>query len=112
MTKTFAIALAAVLGSVTLASADVSYFSLDRVHSDNARVELGVVRSATDGVIELYDYNNDVVGELLGTTTVHAGANSDVAVIAGPRLINDVYAVLKSNSGEILADNEIDGDRF
>jgi hypothetical protein len=102
------IALAATLGSATLASADVSYFGIDSLHDDTARVNLGTVRSATDGVIELYDYNNAEIGKLLGTTSVSAGANSHVAVIAPGRLINDVYAVLKSNDGTVLADKEID----
>jgi hypothetical protein len=108
MKSAIIIALAATLGSATLAAADTSYFGIDRLHGDTARVDLGTVRSATDGVIELYDFNNGTVGELLGTTEVSAGANSHVNIVAPGRLINDVYAVLKADNGAVLADKEID----
>ncbi|MEL6683263.1 MAG: hypothetical protein AAFQ09_11610, partial [Pseudomonadota bacterium] len=52
------------------------------------------VRAADAGVVEIYDFHNGVQGELLGSTTVHAGANTDVKVKVGFDRSKDVLAVI------------------
>lgn len=106
-TKTLALALAATIGGTTLAQADTSYFSIDRQHSDSSNLELGLVRSAADGVVEIYSYNNDVQGQLLGSAPISAGANLDVKVDLGTTVRTDVVAVLRSGDA-VLATKEID----
>ena len=108
---TIALALTAVLGSVSLAAADNSSFFIDRVHSDSSNLELGLVRAETSGVIEVYDYHKGEVGALLGTTTVRAGSNQDVSVDLGIRVANDVIAIMKSGD-TVLATKKIDIDHF
>lgn len=107
MFKTTAIALAAVAASATIASADVSYLSNFVMEQERSgQIELGTVRAANDGVVEIYSFHRGVQGDLLGSTNVHAGANADVDVnIARPS--TDAIAVLKVN-GQIVDTQEID----
>ena len=108
---TIALALTAVLGSVSLAAADTSSFFIDRVHTSSSNLELGLVRAESAGVIEVYDFHKGVQGKLLGTTSVRAGSNQDVRVDLGTRVVNDVVAVIKSG-GNVLATKKIDIGRF
>jgi len=107
MFKTTAIAVAAIAASATIASADVSYlssFAMDQERS--GQIELGTVRAANDGVVEVYSFHRGVQGDLLGSTNVNAGANADVDVkIARPA--TDAIAVLKVN-GQIVDTQEIE----
>lgn len=106
MFKTTAIALAAIAASATIASADVSYLSTFAMEQQRGnKVEMGTVRAASDGVVEIYSFHTGVQGDLLGSTTVNAGANSNVDVsIARPS--TDAIAVLKVN-GQVVDTQKI-----
>ncbi|MBT8412187.1 MAG: hypothetical protein KJP02_10385 [Octadecabacter sp.] len=107
MFKTTAIALSAIAASATIASADVSYLSDFTMEQERSgQIELGTVRAANDGVVEIYSFHRGEQGNLLGSTSVNAGANADVDVnIARPS--TDVIAVLKVN-GQVADTQEIE----
>lgn len=92
-----ALATAGLAGAASAADG-VSYFSFgDRLAQDSI-LELGTVRAAADGVIEI----RNLSGDLLGTTDVKAGANGDVRVFVGRAPVSDVVAELKIG-GETVA---------
>ncbi len=106
--KATALALVAAFAAAGTAQADVSYFSIDRQHGNSSNFELGLVRSAADGVIEIYENNGDVQGDLLGSTRVNAGANLNVKVDLGRTVhATELVAILRSGD-TILATKEID----
>lgn len=105
--KTITLALCALIASATLASASSNSFYLTGQQAGKSIVELGLVRSEGDGIVEIYDYKRGSVGALLGTRTVHAGANEDVRVPVGHNPQNDVFAILKVD-GETVASQRID----
>lgn len=107
MFKSIALAAATVAASASFASADVSYLSNFAMEQNNDTiVELGTVRAAGNGVVEIYSYNAGKVGALLGTEAVNAGANQDVDVNIR-RSGTDAIAFLKVN-GQIVDTQEID----
>ncbi|MEL6958137.1 MAG: hypothetical protein AAGL89_04180 [Pseudomonadota bacterium] len=106
MFKTSLIAAAAVATSFSAASAD-SYISNFVVEQDrDSLIELGTVRAAGEGVVEIYNYHGGELGALLGTEAVTAGANLDVDVNV-VRPTTDAIAVLKVG-GEIVDTQEIE----
>ncbi len=107
MFKTATLALTAIAASATIASADVSYLSTFSMEQNNDTiVELGTVRAAGDGVVEIYGYSAGEVGTLLGSESVHAGANPQVDVNIR-RSGTDAIAFLKVG-GQIVDTLEID----
>lgn len=107
MFKTVSIALAALTASATVAAADVSYLSnFIKEQSRDSQIELGTVRAASDGVVEIFSFHKGEVGHLLGSEAVMAGANLDVDVDVRRPLTN-VIAVLKVD-GQIVDSQEID----
>ena len=108
MKLTTIIAATAIALTAGAASADNSFGFGDRL--DNAStLELGTVRSASAGVVEIYDGRNGSLGALLGTQNVAAGANTDVRVNVGHGPDADVIAVLKIN-GQVVATQDYDID--
>lgn len=105
MTRTIALAMAALMATATLASAQ-SNFSIIERQGSSANIWIDLVRSDADGVVELYEGDR-----LVGTTSVHAGANADVKVNVGTPPSSDLTAVLKSEGGQVLATQRIDIDR-
>lgn len=95
--KTFALAAASVatIATATLAAADTSYFEFQRELDRSSVLELGTVRSEGAGVVEIYSFHGDRIGNLLGTEAVTAGANADVRVNIGTPATTDVIALLK-----------------
>lgn len=104
--KTLIIAAAASVTLAGAASAD-SYFSFNDQVDASSSIELGTVRAASNGIVEIYDNHGGAQGKLLGTEAVTAGANYDVRVNVGVRPINDVVAVLTVN-GQVVATQELD----
>ena len=94
-----------------MASADDSYFSIDRLHEVSDNLRLGLVRSQFDATIEVYQYHCDEISRLFGSTDVHAGVDQDVKVGISLRPVNDIIAILKSG-GDTLATKVIDIDQF
>lgn len=94
MNIAFPLAVAAIVGSATVACADTS-FSLPRLQPHNSLLYFDVVNSDADGVLEVYDFNGHAVGKLLGSAPVALGANRNLRVRIDPHTFNDLIAVLK-----------------
>lgn len=108
MKVTTLIAAAAVALTAGAASADNSFAFGDRL-DNSSTLEIGTVRAASAGVVEIYDGRYGDLGALLGTEEVRAGANFDVRVNVGDQPDADVIAVLKVN-GQIVAQQDYDID--
>ena len=107
MFKTATLAFAAIAASASIASADtnnISNFVMEQ--NRGGQVELGTVTASGDGVVEIFDFHKGVVGALIGSTAVKAGANLDVDVNI-PRPETDAVAFLKVN-GQVVDTQEID----
>ena len=78
--KTLLLALAALAGSASLASADTYFTSLSDVQQRDGIMELGTIATDGDGVLQIYSYQRGEKGPLLGWEALHAGANSEVKV--------------------------------
>ncbi len=104
-TIAFTALAAAGIASATVAAADSSYFSFQRNLDAQSTLELGTVLSEGNGVIEIYSYNRGEIGALLGTESVHNGANANVRVNVGIEPRADVLAVLTVN-GQTVATRE------
>ncbi|EYD77730.1 hypothetical protein Rumeso_00688 [Rubellimicrobium mesophilum DSM 19309] len=78
--KTLLVALAALAGSVTLASAETHFTSLSDVQHRDGIMELGTIRSEGDGMVQVYSYQAGEKGPMLGWEALHAGANPDIKV--------------------------------
>lgn len=104
------IALAAVVAAAGSAATANSYFEYGDTLKRSSVLDLGLVRSAENGVIEIYDNSRGELGTLLGSHLVHGGANSNVRVNLGTQPTQDVIAVLKID-GEIVAEREYDLNR-
>ena len=102
--KMIALAAATVAATASAASAD-NYFAFGDRLENSSTLELGTVRAAADGVVEIYDGRFGDLGALLGTEDVMAGANKDVRVNVGHGPDADVIAVLKVD-GQIVAQQE------
>lgn len=102
-------ALLASIGAASMASAtDLNSIVQAPVQSADSRIELGLVRAATDGVVQIYSYHAGNMGALLGETTVHAGANPDVSVNVGTGPATTVIAVLYDNNGNATTQEILD----
>ena len=107
MFKTATFAIAAIVASASIAFADtnnISNFVMEQ--NRGGQVELGTVTATGDGVVEVYSFHKGVVGALIGSKAVKAGANLDVDVNI-PRPETDAVAFLKVN-GEVVDTQEID----
>ena len=104
--KMIALAAATVAATASMAQAD-NYFSFGEVLDGTHSFDLGTVRAAADGVIEIYNYAGGQQGALIGSTSVNAGANQDVRVQVTPSAYSDVLAVLKVN-GQVVATKDYD----
>lgn len=102
--KALPFATVAVVMSVSLASADESYFVCTEMIESGTIVDLGLVRAEADGVVEVYDYRLGERGDLLGQVDVNQGANEDVRVRTQTQVTGNVLAELKVN-GETVASN-------
>ena len=101
MTRTLAIALAALVGTASVAAAD-SYFTIIDAQGDSAILELGTVVSEAPGTVEIYQGE-----QLIGMTSLNAGANSNVRVNVGSPPVRSLTAVLTSG-GQVLDQQRID----
>jgi hypothetical protein len=110
LSMTLAAAATAVAASAGVASAaDYSYFGLiDEEQNRGSRIELGTVRADAGGTLELRQFHRGVVGDVLGTVALKAGANTQVRVPVSDTNFNDVIALIVSPTGEVLATQEIE----
>ncbi len=102
--KSIALVAATIAATASFASAD-SYFEFGENLESSSILDLGLVRAEGAGVVEIYDFATGQVGELLGTETVNAGANTDVRVNLGSRPKQDVIAILKVD-GQAVAERD------
>ena len=107
MFKNIALAAVAAIATTGAASASNYILDIDASADRSSTVQIETVRAEMAGTIEIYDFNGGVQGELLGTTDVNAGANSDVRVNTRGTLVNDVLAVLVVD-GQIVDTLEIE----
>lgn len=77
------LAMVAVAGTATVASAENS-FSLQKIQHSTMLLHFDLINSNDPGVVEVYDYNGHVMGRLLGSQPVHAGSNTDLRVMIQP----------------------------
>lgn len=107
MFKYITLAATAIAASTTIASADLSNISnFVQEQTRGGQVELGTVRAAGNGVVEIYSFHKGEIGVLLGSQTVHAGANLDTDVNIVRQATNAI-ALLKVG-GQIVDTQEID----
>ncbi len=76
----FALSLAALAGSATLASAETYFTSLSNVQDHDGMIELGTITTDAAGMVQIYRYQAGEKGALLGWEPLRAGANPDVKV--------------------------------
>ena len=93
---------AAVAPTGSFAAAD-SYFEIGVTLEADNRLELGLVRAESAGVVEIYDFHRGVQGELLGTEMINAGANTDVKVHVGTDRRQDVLAVIAIDGQPVVS---------
>ena len=106
MFKTATLAFAAIAASASIASASIDNISNFVMEQDRGgQVELGIVTATGDGVVEVYSFHKGVVGALIGSEMVKAGANLDVDVNI-PRQETDAIVFLKVN-GQVVDTQEI-----
>ena len=84
-----------------------TYFDFGRTIDASDQLKLGLITAEADGVVEIYDYRLGAPGALLGSETIHAGANPDVRVDTGRPVSRDILAVVRID-GEIVAEKEFD----
>ncbi|AGI67492.1 hypothetical protein OAN307_c18360 [Octadecabacter antarcticus 307] len=107
MFKTVTLAFATIAASASIASASIDNISNFVMKQDRGgQVELGTVTATGDGVVEVYSFHKGVVGALVGSEMVKAGANLDVDVNI-PRQETDAIVLLKVN-GQVVDTQEID----
>ncbi|MDP5086380.1 MAG: hypothetical protein NWQ23_13245 [Yoonia sp.] len=104
--KSIALIAATIAATSTAVSAD-NYFAFGERLDSASVLDLGLVRSESAGVVEIYDFSKGEIGKLLGTEMVNAGANPDVRVNVGQRPAQDVIALLKVD-GQTVAQRDFD----
>ena len=105
MNRTFALAIAATIGTASIASAE-SYFGIIDAQGGSGIIEVGNLRSEAPGTVEIFRGDR-----LVGSTTVNAGANYNVRVDVKHPPNSDLTAVLRSG-GEVVDTQRIDINRF
>ena len=106
MFKTLTHAAATVAATASFASAESYISNFVEEQSRDTQVELGTVRAASDGVVEIYSFHGGELGALLGSEAVMAGANTNTNVDI-LRSNVDAIAVLKVG-GQIVDTQEIE----
>jgi len=106
MTKTFALALAAIVGTASFAAAD-SYIAIDNEKDARSFLTLDNVTADGAGTVEIFSFHKGEVGDLLGSSDIAMGANHDVRINLGKTPRRDVVAVLTVN-GQVVEQEEID----
>jgi len=104
-TKTIplAIALVASLGAASVSSAaGYNFFQPVSDTLDGTTVfDLGLVRTEGAGVVEIYNFQDGQIGDLVGSHAVNAGANPSVPVQLDTIHDSTVIAVLKVQGAEV-----------
>ncbi|WP_460273628.1 hypothetical protein [Celeribacter sp. ULVN23_4] len=96
-----AAAVLAVAGSAAFAG--TNYIKVGEAQNTNSGVTLDLVRADADGVIYAYDARDGAEGTVLGSTPVHAGANTHVRVNFTTQPLTDVLTVLYTDGTSVPA---------
>ena len=96
------LAVAAIVGSATIASAENS-FSLAETQPRSTMVHFNLVNTDAPGVVNIYDYHGHAVGSLLGSKSLKAGVNSDLRIRINPPASDDALAVLMVNGTDVAS---------
>jgi hypothetical protein len=120
MTKLFSLALAALVATSSMASAQAAAepsaaMSQGMIFTDSAdsgdnsmRLMFNRIDASAAGVIEIYHYRNREVGPLLATEEVDAGTNWRVNIPIGPTRQDPVIAQLKIDG--VVVDQTVIGE--
>ena len=84
-----------------------SFFEAGNSIDNGPVLEIGYVKSDSDGVLAVYNYSAGVQGTLVGKTAVKAGANTSVEINADRLVVGDVIAVLEVNGQAVATKNLI-----
>lgn len=105
MTKTIALALAALVGTASVAAAD-SYIATGNEQDARSFMTLDNVTADGAGTVEIFDFHTGEIGDLLGSSDVALGANHNVRINLGKTPRRDVVAVLTVN-GQVVEQEKI-----
>lgn len=107
--KSTALIAALSLGSAATAE---STFGFQTQVEDDSSIMLDLVRTEAAGVVAIYDYSNGEFGELLGSTPLAEGANTDVLVQLDVNTAQQLAAVIYEGdlSDPTMASNWIELD--
>lgn len=72
-----------------------AHFAFGDYLAPSSTLEFGMINTDSDGVLEVYDFIAGEQGDLIGSQTLHAGANPDVRVNVGHTPQQDVLAIVK-----------------
>lgn len=86
-------AIVAALGMGTAAAA-AGNFGFQTIVNDDSAITIDLVRTESAGILAIYDYSGGEFGDLLGTTELNAGANSDVNVTLDNNVAVELAAVI------------------
>lgn len=101
-------ALIALLGlGFGTATAAQSTFGFQQNIEDDLSITIDLVRAETAGTLAVFDYSLGEFGDLLGTTPLNAGVNTDVMVMLDVNTAQTVAAVIYA--GEELTPDMISG---
>jgi len=96
-----AAAVVAVAGSAAFAGPNYIFPGASNEVKSVATVDL--VRADENATLQVYDFHAGERGDLLGSTNVNAGANSNVKVRLSRSATSDVQYVLVGDNGSTLA---------
>ena len=105
MTRPTILFIAALLGSLTSASAE-NLLSLANVQPRSDTLKLGMVQADGDGFVIVHELRGEETGALLGSEAIHAGSNPDVTVSLRS-FSRDAALVLLVVNGEAVASQRI-----
>nr|WP_319247856.1 hypothetical protein [uncultured Celeribacter sp.] len=96
-----AAALVAVAGSAAVAGPN--YIMPGAAQSLGADAKLDLVRTDAPSTVSIYNFHNGERGELLGSTVVNAGANTDVYVPLNRPGGQDALAVISQGGSDVAS---------
>ncbi|WP_458789680.1 DUF7282 domain-containing protein [Yoonia sp. MH D7] len=91
--KTTAVAALLAFGATGVSAASFGYQTLV---DESGSITLKLVRADEAGVVVIYDYTGGEFGEVLGTSELNEGANTDVIVALNNNTAVDMAAVIYS----------------
>ena len=88
------LALALAVASFGTAAAAENFFTCGNYLESGQTLDLGLIVTEAEGVVEVYEFRTGERGDMLGSTPLNAGANANVRVSTDMPVRDDVLAVL------------------